>query len=144
MTNQSDDSKARRFHPQVLLAKDLCKSYGPRQALRGLSFSLQSGRVLGFLGPNGAGKTTAIRILTTILEPSSGHFSVDGISSEHPERIRPKIGVLPESFGFPKHLTGIEHLTYFGRLYGRTATEARTRGLGLLEEVGLERRAKSL
>jgi len=128
----------------ILVAEDLQKSYGPRPALRGLSFSLQSGRVLGFLGPNGAGKTTAIRILTTILEPSSGHFSVDGISSEHPERIRPKIGVLPESFGFPKHLTGIEHLTYFGRLYGRTATEARTRGLGLLEEVGLERRAKSL
>lgn len=61
---------------QVLLAKDLRKSYGPRQALRGLSFSLEKGRILGFLGPNGAGKTTAIRILTTILEPSSGSFIV--------------------------------------------------------------------
>jgi len=144
MTNQSNDSEAQRFHHQVLLAKDLCMSYGPRQALRGLSFSLQAGRVLGFLGPNGAGKTTAIRILTTILEPSSGHFTVDGISSEYPERIRHKIGVLPESMGFPKQVTGIEYLTYFGRLYGRTATEARIRSGALLEKVGLQQRAKSL
>ena len=101
---------------QVLLAEDLQKSYGSRPALRGLSFSLQAGRVLGFLGPNGAGKTTAIRILTTILEPDSGYFFVDGISSEYPERIRNKIGVLPESLGFPKQITAIELLTYFGQL----------------------------
>jgi ABC-2 type transport system ATP-binding protein len=140
----SDDSKASSSQSQVLLAEDLRKSYGPRPALRGLSFSLKAGRILGFLGPNGAGKTTAIRILTTILEPSSGQFVVDGISSEYPERIRRKIGVLPESLGFPKQITGIEFLTYFGRLYGRTATQARTYGLALLKEVGLEQRASSL
>jgi ABC-2 type transport system ATP-binding protein len=127
-----------------LQADDLRKSYGSRQALRGLSFTLKGGRVLGFLGPNGAGKTTAIRILTTILEPTSGHFFVDGISSDYPEKIRRKIGVLPESLGFPKQMTGIECLTYFGQLYGRKATEARAHGLKLLEEVGLQHRAKSL
>ena len=84
----------------LLVAHDLRKAYGSRPALRGLSFSLRAGRVLGFLGPNGAGKTTAIRILTTILEPSSGHFVVDGIHSQYPEKIRRKIGVLPESLGF--------------------------------------------
>ena len=133
-------------HPPapVLLAEDLSKSYGSRPALRGLSFSLQAGRVLGFLGPNGAGKTTAIRILTTILEPSSGDFFVDGISSRYPERIRRQIGVLPESLGFPKHDTGVEYLTYFGRLYGRTAAAARTSALALLEEVGLGHRGTSL
>lgn len=127
-----------------MVAEDLRKSYGPRPALRGLSFSLTAGRILGLLGPNGAGKTTAIRILTTILEPSSGRFVVDGIGSEHPERIRRKIGVLPESLGFPKHMTGIEFLTYFGRLYGRPATQAGAYGLALLKEVGLEQRARSL
>ena len=142
--NPSADSKASSSQPQILLAEDLRKSYGPRPALRGLSFSLKAGHVLGFLGPNGAGKTTAIRILTTILEPSSGHFVVDGISSEYPERIRRKIGVLPESLGFPKHITAIEFLTYFGQLYGRTATEARAKGMALLDEVGLRQRAKSL
>ena len=130
--------------PAILLAEDLRKSYGRRPALRGLTFSLQPGRVLGFLGPNGAGKTTAIRILTTMLEPDAGRFVVAGIVSEYPDRIRRKIGVLPENLGFPKNVTGIEYLTFFGQLYGRTAADARTRGLALLEEVGLRQRAKSL
>ena len=69
---------------EILLAEDLRKSYGPRPALQGLSFSLKAGRILGFLGPNGAGKTTAIRILTTMMEPDAGHFVVDGIGSEYP------------------------------------------------------------
>src|SRR2546422_4322852 len=95
----------------ILVADDLRKSYEGRPALRGLTFALQAGGLLGFLGPNGAGKTTAIRILTTVFPPDSGHFSVDGTSSDYPERIRRKIGVLPESLGFPKHLTGLEFLT---------------------------------
>ena len=141
---RSDASKGPGSQAQVLLAEDLQKSYGPRRALQGLSFSLKAGHILGFLGPNGAGKTTAIRILTTMMEPSSGQFVVDGISSKYPEKIRHKIGVLPENLGFPKHITGIEYLTFFGRLYGRTATEAQTHGLALLEELGLRQRAKSL
>jgi ABC-2 type transport system ATP-binding protein len=125
------------------MAEDLRKSYGPRLALRGLSFTLRAGRILGFLGPNGAGITTSIRILTTTLEPSAGHFVVDGIDSDQPDRIRRKIGVLPESLGFPNHMTGIEYLTFFGELYGRTATDARAHGLTLLNDVGLSQRATS-
>jgi ABC-2 type transport system ATP-binding protein len=128
----------------VLLAKDLRKSYGPREALKGLSFSLKAGRILGFLGPNGAGKTTAIRILTTILEPDSGHFVVNGISSDDPVELRRKIGVLPESLGFHKQMTGIECLVFYGRLYGRTAAQAKASGMALLGEVGLDQRSKSL
>jgi ABC-2 type transport system ATP-binding protein len=126
------------------VAEGLRKTYGPRHALRGLSFTLKAGRLLGFLGPNGAGKTTSIRILTTIMEPDAGRFSVDGVSNEYPEQIRRRIGVLPESFGLPKQMTGIEYLTYFGQLYGRTASDARTVGMELLEEVGLKQRARSL
>jgi len=140
----NNNSKPSRLRAEVLLAKDLRKFYGPREALRGLSFSLKAGRILGFLGPNGAGKTTAIRILTTILEPDSGHFVVDGISSEYPEKIRHKIGVLPESLGFHKQMTGLECLTFFGRLYGRSASEAKENGQSLLKDVGLDQRAKSL
>lgn len=138
------DDDGVRSHTQVLVAEDLRKDYGLRPALRGLSFSLAAGRVLGFLGPNGAGKTTAIRILTTILEPTSGRFYVDGIRSEYPESIRRRIGVLPESLGFPKNITGIEFLTFFGQLHGRTADAARSSALALLEEVGLGHRATSL
>ena len=138
------------YHPDrpvsrtLLAAEGLRKAYGPRVALRELTFALDAGHVLGFLGPNGAGKTTAIRILTTILEPTAGTFTVDGVGHQHPEEIRRKIGVLPESLGFPKQSTGIEYLTFFGQLYGLSAAEARERGTALLEEVGLRQRARSL
>ena len=130
--------------PDLLVAEDLRKSYGPRRALQGLTFTLKSGRILGFLGPNGAGKTTSIRILTTLLEPESGHFSVNGVSSHHPERIRMMIGVLPERLGFPRQMTGLEYLIFFGRLYGRRAAYARDYAMTLLQEVGLQKRARSL
>lgn len=130
--------------PTILSAHNLRKSYDGVPALRGLSFTLQAGRILGFLGPNGAGKTTAIRILTTILEPSSGEFSVDGINSRQPEKIRRKIGVLPESLGFPKQMTATEYLVYFGRHYGHSAAAAKTNAAALLAEVGLAQRANSL
>src|SRR4030067_3244508 len=141
---QREDSKAFSPPREILVAEDLRKAYGPRAALLGLSFSLKAGRILGFLGPNGAGKTTSIRILTTMLEPESGRFVVDGISSDHPGEIRRRIGVLPENLGFPRQMTGIEYLTYFGQLYGRTKAEAREYGLSLLEDVGLHQRGKSL
>ena len=128
---------------EVLVCQDVRKSYGSRLALYGLSFSLDAGRVLGFLGPNGAGKTTAIRILTTILEPSSGRFVVDGISSDKPEKIRHKIGVLPEGLGFPRQLTGVSYLTFFGQLYGRSGSDARQVALSLLHDVGLQKRGDS-
>jgi ABC-2 type transport system ATP-binding protein len=142
--SQSDRSEPSSAQADVLVAEGLQKAYGPRQALRGLSFTLKAGRLLGFLGPNGAGKTTSIRILTTIMEPDAGQFLVDGISHRYPDKIRRRIGVLPESFGLPKQMTGIEYLTFFGQLYGRSARDARTYGLQLLEEVGLQHRARSL
>jgi ABC-2 type transport system ATP-binding protein len=128
----------------ILVAHDIHRSYGARRALRSLSFSLSSGRVLGFLGPNGAGKTTAIRVLTTVLEPSSGRFEVDGIGSEHPIRIRRRIGVLPEGLGFPRHTSGIDYLTYYGQLYGRSRSDAKRAATGLLDSVGLRARSDSL
>jgi len=143
-TNGRSVSGSQASQLPILVAQDLCRSYGPRQALRGLSFTLNAGRILGFLGPNGAGKTTSIRILTTILEPSSGHFSVDGIDQRYPEKIRRRIGVLPENLGFPKQMTGLEYLSFFGRLYGRTAVDARSHALALLDDVGLTERGRSL
>jgi len=79
-----------------------------------------------------------------MLEPESGHFSVNGVSSKDPERIRRMIGVLPENLGFPRQMTGVEYLTFFGRLYGRRTANARDYAMTLLQEVGLQKRAKSL
>ena len=123
---------------EVLVAEGLQKSYGPRMALRGLSFVLKAGRLLGFLGPNGAGKTTSIRILTTIMEPDAGNFTVDGISHEYPDQIRRRIGVLPEDLGLFDDLTVEEHLMLTGDIYGVPREDTRTRTAQLLHALSLE------
>ncbi len=137
------DSKTPGSAEPILVAEKLSKSYGRRLALRELSFILEAGQILGLLGPNGAGKTTAIRILTTILPPCSGQFFIDGVGMESPEKLRSKIGVLPESFGFPGQWTAMEFVVYFAQLYGYALADAEKKSWRLLEEVGLQNRANS-
>ena len=144
MATGPEHLQASNGSPHLLAAENLKKTYDDKVALKGLTFSLRPGRIMGFLGPNGAGKTTAIRILTTILQPTAGEFSIAGISHNEPDKIRQVIGVLPESHGFPENVTGTEYLTYFGRLYGQRKSEARRRAASLLREVALENRARSL
>ena len=121
----------------VLNVQEIAKSYGDLAALTDLSFKLHAGEIMGLLGPNGAGKTTAMRILTTILAPDQGHFSVMGLPDSQPEQIRAIIGVLPESNGFPADLSGLEFLTYMGRLYGQAESQANHKAAELLELFGL-------
>ncbi len=125
-------------------AHGVAKRYGSVVAVEDLTFAVQAGEVLGVLGPNGAGKTTAIRVLTTILAPSRGTFSVAGVPHHKPAEIRRRIGVLPESAGYPERETGEEFLRYHARLFGQTRTSARAVARGLLEEVGLLERRRSL
>ncbi len=124
-------------------AVGLNKRYGSFVALESLSFSLQAGEVLGVLGPNGAGKTTAIRVLTTILGPSSGRFSVAGVPHTRPLEIRRLVGVLPESAGYPARQTGEEYLRYFARLYGHSRASARALiggySRGMRQRLGIAR-----
>ena len=122
-------------------ASGLCKRYGARTALDGLTFTADTGEVIGLLGPNGAGKTTAIRLLTTILEPTGGTFTVAGFPGDQPHRIRQRIGVLPESAGYPDRQSGAEYLRYAARLFGRSRPDARTAAERLLADVGLSERA---
>jgi len=120
------------------------KQYGTLHAVTDLSFSVEAGEVLGVLGPNGAGKTTAIRVLTTILAPTRGTFAVAGIPHTRPSDIRRRIGVLPESAGYPERLTGEEYLRYHARLHGHTRASAGAASAALLEEVRLSDHRKSL
>jgi len=120
------------------------KDYGDVTAVEDLTFALRSGDILGVLGPNGAGKTTAIRVLTTILAPTRGTFTVAGHPHTRPREIRQRIGVLPESAGYPEDQKGEEYLRYHARLYGRGATAARELCGALLREVGLYERRKSM
>jgi ABC-2 type transport system ATP-binding protein len=121
----------------------LSKSYAGVMALEGLSFTASAGEVVGLLGPNGAGKTTAIRVLTTILRPTAGSFSVAGIPHTRPAEIRRRIGVLPENAGYPEQQTGAEFLRYFARLFGQSPATARARATDLLADVGLADRGSA-
>ena len=123
-------------------AEGLTRSYGSVLAVDRLSFAVEEGRILGVLGPNGAGKTTAIRMLTTILRPSSGRFAVAGVPGERQRDVRRRIGVLPESAGYPARETGEEYLAYHGRLHGRPPADALATARRLLTEVGLADRAR--
>jgi ABC-2 type transport system ATP-binding protein len=125
-------------------ARGVERRYGSLVAVVDLSFEAQAGEILGVLGPNGAGKTTAIRVLTTILEPTRGSFAVAGVPHTRPAEIRRRIGVLPESAGYPEWQTGEEFLRDHARLYGRSRTDARAVAASLLDELGLGERGGSL
>jgi ABC-2 type transport system ATP-binding protein len=128
----------------VVEADGVGKQYGSLVALENLTFAVQAGEVLGVLGPNGAGKTTAIRVLTTILAPGHGSFSIAGVPHTRPSEIRRRVGVLPESSGYPERQTGEEYLRYFARLFGQSRAGARAVAESLLEQVGLAERRRSL
>jgi ABC-2 type transport system ATP-binding protein len=127
----------------TLEARGLRATYGSLVALEDLSFTARAGQVLGLLGPNGAGKTTAIRVLTTIVAPAAGTFTVAGIPSTRPAEIRRRVGVLPESAGYPETQTATEFLRYFARLDGQSRAGAAAAAAARRTEVGLAGRASS-
>ena len=88
-------------------------------ALDGVSFDVHPGEIFGLLGPNGAGKTTCLRILSTVLKPTSGTATVAGYDvSTHPSDVRMKIGFMSGNTGIYDRMTAWEMVEYFGRLYG--------------------------
>src|SRR3954454_2128197 len=121
----------------------LTKRYPARTALQAASFSARQGDVVGLLGPNGAGKTTTIRLLSTVLTPTSGEFWVSGRPHTAPMEIRRTVGVLPESGGYPAYETGEEYLFRQARLFGMTRSTARSEARRALTAVGLDERARS-
>ncbi|MGH7622373.1 MAG: ATP-binding cassette domain-containing protein, partial [Gemmatimonadaceae bacterium] len=97
----------------------LTKVYGDFTAVRGLSFHVAPGEVLGLVGPNGAGKTTTLRSIAGIIVPTSGtiHIAGDDIATA-PERAKARLAFIPDEPQLFDHLTVEEHLRFIGRLYG--------------------------
>jgi ABC-2 type transport system ATP-binding protein len=99
-------------------ASNLVKTFGDIKALNGLSFIVKPGEVYGLIGPNGAGKTTALRIIATLIRPSSGSARVFGFDAEkNPAQVRRIISYLPEEAGAYKNLSGREYLEFMANFY---------------------------
>ncbi|XVH33614.1 ABC transporter ATP-binding protein (plasmid) [Haloferacaceae archaeon DSL9] len=105
----------------------LTKRYGDTVAVDDLSLSIPGGAVYGFLGPNGAGKTTTMRMLATLLRPTSGRATIAGHSIDDRAAVTDRIGYLPEKPPLYDELTGREQLEYLGRLRSLPADVVRER-----------------
>lgn len=105
--------------PIILKIKNLTKSFNSFNAVNDVSFEAQTGEILGLLGPNGAGKTTTIRIISTILSPTSGTAEVYGFDiRKNSIEVRKNLGMLTTDIGVYERFSGRENLRYFGELYG--------------------------
>jgi len=122
----------------VILVDNLTKNYDGHRELRGISFSVGEGEIFGFIGPNGAGKTTSIRIISTLLDPSSGSVRVGGRSvTGEAEAVRRMIGFMPDNFGAYERITVWEYLDFFAAAYGidRRARAASIEGIMELTDL---------
>ena len=117
----------------MIHARQLTKIYPDMQrgefiALDGVSFDAMPGQIYGLLGPNGAGKTTALRILSTVLQPTSGTASINGFDvCRHAEQVRRQIGFVSNNTAIYDRMTGWEMVEYFGRLHELESEELTTR-----------------
>lgn len=123
----------------VIEVSHLSKNYkGGKQAVKDISFSVSKGEFFAFLGPNGAGKSTTIKILTTLMKPTSGQAQIAGCDlSRQAGEIRLKIGVALQTTAIDPMLTGRELITLQGRLFGFSGMQAAKRASELLELVNL-------
>jgi sodium transport system ATP-binding protein len=109
---------------------------GKFTAVDGISFEAKPGEVYGLLGPNGAGKTTVLRILSTVLAPSSGKALINGLDVQRDaERIRHKIGFVSNNTAVYERMTAFEMVAYFGRLYGMSANSVKLRADELFDRL---------
>ncbi|RYG38252.1 ABC transporter ATP-binding protein [bacterium] len=102
----------------MLEVKDLRKEYGNLTAVKGISFTLQPGDIFGFIGSNGAGKTTTIRMISTLLEPTSGTATLNGADiRREPMEVRRMLGYMPDFFGLYDDVKVWEYLDFFAAIY---------------------------
>jgi len=132
----------------IIETRDLTKTFTSRtrgkgaprtvEAVKGVNMVVREGEIFGFLGPNGAGKSTTMRMLATLMPPTSGQATVGGHDLlREPGRVRERIGYVGQSGGTEASLTGRENLMLQAQLYGLSSTEARQRSAELMETLEL-------
>ena len=127
----------------VISVRQLRRVFKSRQstveAVAGIDLEVYAGEIFGFLGPNGAGKTTTLRMLATLLPPTSGDATVAGQDlRRHPGEVRRRIGYVGQRGGADPEITGRSELIFEARLYGMSSAEARLRAAELIETLELE------
>src|ERR1043165_3049819 len=112
----------------MIILEQLTKRFGAQTAVDALSFEIPAGQIVGFLGPNGAGKSTTLKMLTGMIEPSSGRATVCGYDLQRePMKVKSHVGFVPESGAVFESLTGLEYLEMVAALYGILQHPARAR-----------------
>lgn len=121
----------------AIAVRSLSKSFGRFQAVKGITFDVAPGEIVGFLGPNGAGKTTTIKMITGLLKITSGAVLIDGLDSrEHLPEIKKKLGYMSQKFSLYSLLTARENIEFFGGISGRTPRELKEDIARMGEQVG--------
>lgn len=122
----------------IIEVKNLTKKFGNLVAVNGISFEVEKGMIFAFLGPNGAGKSTTIKMLTTILKPTSGKMLIDGIDVvEDSHEARKSFGIVFQDQSLDEELTAFENMEFHGVLYGVPKKLRRERMEQLLKMVEL-------
>jgi ABC-2 type transport system ATP-binding protein len=123
---------------QAIVVENIAKHFEKVQAVSGISFTVQTGKLFGFLGPNGAGKTTTINMLTGLARPDAGSIRIGGIDcTERPRAAQHLVGVVPDESNLYPELTGFGNLCFCASLYGMGKAERQDRAGELLEAFGL-------
>ena len=130
---------------EVIVARDLRKSFGDFHAVDGISFEVKRGEIFGFLGANGAGKTTAMRMLTGLSKPTSGEGRVAGYDiTREAEQVKKHIGYMSQRFSLYEDLRVWENLRLYGGIYGMSQRLIRERTEHLLTSLSFEARRDTL
>jgi len=122
----------------MIITENLRKQFNDFLAVEDVSLNVKAGEVLALLGPNGAGKTTTVRMLTSVLRPTSGKARVAGYDvEEQPNQVRASVGILTEQHGLYERMPAEEYLLFFGEIYNLDLPTRRDKTSQLLEQFGL-------
>ena len=128
----------------MLKVENLIKRYGDFLALKGISFEIRRGEILGLIGENGAGKSTTIKILVGLLSPTSGKVEYDGLDFfKHKSRLKKNIGYVPEVDSLYEDMKAFDYLMFFASLYGIDSKKAKKKAEDLMKYLNIPNRSIS-